>query len=438
MTESKWVFDINNKKHEIILKFGFLSGRQILLDGNLVNSGRNPFERGSEFQISVDDKKVDLGIVSTAIGYEYYLCIDNEIVFPVDAKSNKISKAISKIFEERRKWEELGVEYGIEYYPLSNAPLAFRHRLIGYFQGFLVVIGIGSRKVGEYTTPGLYIQIRHALLDDEKTKEIKGSENIKRILKEMRIPADWLEIRTEFSSLFIALGAKKKSEIELVEELFSFFYIFSPYLKPVFSRKCEGVECRSPLYQDLTLTLINGVPFSMCDECIGRIDEIARKAEEEYRNRPPNLLKGILYGVVATFLGAIIWALIFIFLDSIGAVFAVFTFFIVVKAMDYAQTKRTFISLVIASVLSFVGSIAGTYIGVVGYLLKEGQIELTLSELFELAKFLFEEPELLNQTIMFSLIGLVPYFFITWNENRKNLKSFFKPDVELVKGFELN
>ena len=437
MPKRKWVFDINDKKHEVLLKFGLFSGRQILLDGNMINKGRNTFETGSEFQFLVDGHNVDLGIVSTATGYEYYLRVDNDFVFPTNTKNKKIGKSTAKIFEDRQKWEDLGTKHGMNYYPLPNAPFALRHRLIGYIQNFLVIVGVGSRQVGDNSISGFYIQIRHTSIDSEKSKDIKNNEIIKKTLKEMKVSADWLEINPELSSLFITSGFKKASETETVERLLSFFYVISPHLRPALAGKCEGIECKSPFYRDLTLTLINGLPFAMCNECIDRIDDIAKKAEEEYKNQPSNLLKGTVYGLVATILGAIVWALVFIFLDRIGAVFAVFIFFIVVKAMDYANTKRTFISLSIESCLGLIGSIAGTYIGIAGYLFKEGEFELTLNEFIQLARFLLEEPELINQTILFALIGLVPYLFIAWSGNRKNLNLFFKPDVELVKNFEL-
>jgi hypothetical protein len=437
MAKCKWVFEINGKNHEVLLKFGLFSGRQILLDGNLINKGRNTFEMGSEFQFLVDDYNADLGIVSTATGYEYYLRINNEFVFPSNTKNKKIGKSTSKIFEERQKWENLGAKHEMKYCPLSNTPFAFRHRLIGYIQNFLVIIGVGSRRVGDNSIPGFYIQIRHAPIDSERSKDIKSNEIIKKTLKEMKVSVDWLEINPELSSLFITSGFKKASEIEAVERLFSFFYVISPFLRPALSGKCEGAECKSPFYKDLTLTLINGLPYAMCDECIDRIEDITKRAEEEYKNQPSNLLKGSLYGLAATTLGAIVWALVFIFLDRIGAVFAVLIFFIVVKAMDYAKTKRTFVSLMIASLLALAGSIAGTYIGIAGYLFKKGELELTLNGFIELAKFLLEEPELINQTIVFALVGLVPYLFITWSGNRKIMNLVFKPDVELVKSFEL-
>ncbi len=176
----------------------------------------------------------------------------------------------------------------------------------------------------------------------------------------------------------------------------------------------------------------------MCQDCIDNVDNIGQKTQEEYKKSPNNLAKGVVYGLAAALLGAIGWALVIIFMDTIGAVFAVLIFFLVVKAMDYARTKRSIISLLLAGLLSMAGSILGSYLGIVGILIKDKGEVLSLDLLTWLARRMIEDPKLINETILFSLIGLVPYLFMTWNATRHGLKKIFKPEVEVIPSFKLH
>jgi hypothetical protein len=437
MAKRTWSFEIDGKLHDVRLDFGLIPGRQIWLDGNLINKGRNTLESGSEYHFAIDNQPVELGIVSTPAGYDFYLRVQNKFISARENSKQKIRKQIVKKFEERQKWIDIGREYGLEYVPMPLTPYVFQHRLIGYIDDFLVLVSVASKSSGENSIPGYYLLIRHAPIDPEKEKEIKNNDEIKTMLKDVGIQPGWLELNPGLTTLFINSGNKKDVQFESLECLLSCFRTLARNLRPSMAGKCEGAYCTSRFYQDLTLTVVNGYPYAMCQSCIDSIDSIGKRAKEEYKQQPNNLLKGSLYGLGAAAVGAIVWALVFIFLDRIGAAFAIFIFFMVAKAMDYAKTKRSFLSLFIASLISLLGSIAGTYLGIAGYLLKEGKLEPTWSEIFDLAKFIIENPEIMNDTILFALVGLVPYLFLIWNANRKNLSMYFKPEVELVKNFEL-
>ncbi len=386
MTNRIWTFDIDGKPHEVLLKFGVIPGRQIWLDGALINRGRNLFEMGSEYRFSVGGRPAELGIVSNPAGYEYYLRVDDELIFSKNDKRKRIGKSTARRFEQRQRWIDAGKKYGLEYIPQPAKQYAFQHRLIGYIENFLVMIAPGVRNSGENSVPGHYILIRHSSIDADKMKELKNNEEIKKAIKNhKRTSLIGLIFNQSSQSFFTTSGFKKASESEVVGRLVSIVPVISKSLKYTSADKCEGYECKFPYNKDLILTIVNGVPCAMCQECIDRIGDVGKKAEEQYKKQPGNLGKGTLYGLAATFLGAIAWALVIVFLDRIGGVFAILIFFLVVKAMDHAKTKRTLMSLSIAGVLSLAGSIAGSYFGLAGYLFKEGKFEPTINEFLKLA-----------------------------------------------------
>lgn len=438
MTTIKWKFSVEDKPHEVVLKFGLIPGRQIWLDRILINKGRRLFETGSEYPFAIDSHNAELGIVSTTAGYEYYLRVDDQFVFPNNSKNQKIGKRTEAKFKVKQAWLDFGKRFGLEYLPVSSRPFMLQHRLVGYVENFLITIGVGSKQVGDNSVPVIYLLLRHSSLDEEKIKGIKNDREILESLKKENIRADWLEVHSSFTILSVSPGLKKIGDFVLAERLLSVMPIFSKYLKPSMADKCEGVECKSPYYSDLKLIFLNGIPEAMCQDCIENVDHVGQKAQEEYKNLPNNLAKGVLYGLAAALLGAIGWALVIIFLDRIGAIFAVLIFFLVVKAMDYAKTKRTIISLLLAGLFSMMGSILGSYLGIIGILIKDKGEVLSLDLLTWLARRMIEDPKLINETILFSLIGLVPYLFMTWNATRHGLKQLFKPEAEVIPSFKLH
>ncbi|MBI5295464.1 MAG: hypothetical protein HY869_08305 [Chloroflexi bacterium] len=438
MTTTKWIFSIEDKPHKVVLKFGLIPGRQIWLDGILINKGRRLFETGSEYPFAIDSHNAELGIISTSTGYEYYLRVDDQFVFPGNSKNQKIGKRTEAKFKVKQAWLDFGKRFGLEYFPVSSRPFMLQHRLVGYIEDFLITIGIGSKQVGDNSVPVIYLLLRHSSLDEDKIKEIKNNREILESLKKSNIRADWLEVHSGFTILSVSPGLKKIGDFVLVERLLSIIPILSKYIKPSMADRCEGAECKLPYHNDLKLIFFNDIPGVMCQDCIDNVDKIGQKAQEEYKKSPNNLAKGVLYGLAAALLGAIGWALVIIFMDTIGAVVAVLILLLVVKAMDYARTKRTIISLLLAGLLSMIGAILGSYFGMVGYLIKEKGEVLNLDLLTWLARRMIEEPKLISETILFSLIGLVPYLYLTWNATRHGLNRIFKPEIEVIPSFKLH
>jgi hypothetical protein len=260
---------------------------------------------------------------------------------------------------------------------------------------------------------------------------------MQKLLAEWPVRKGFLETTPRFTSLFLDINTKKQEEDLAVDFMFDFIAIASKYLRPPMKDRCEGIECKMRLGQKLQLTFINKIPYLMCQNCIDTVDEIGKKDQEEYRKTPSNLLKGVIYGLGGMFAGALLWALIFIFFDMIGAAFAVFTFFIVLKMMDYVKTKRSFVSFFLASLLALCSSVLGTYLGMVGYLIKEKEIGINPEDLIFVARWLVEDFELLRTAIFFSLLGIVPLLVIVWAVQRRQLKSAFRPEVEVIPTFQV-
>ncbi|HRK87897.1 MAG TPA: hypothetical protein PK152_02095 [Anaerolineales bacterium] len=430
MTTQTWQVNIDGKTHNIILKYGLIHGRKIWLDGQLLLNGKRiVFDYGTEHHFMINSYPVELGIVSNTTGHEFYVLVDDIIHLPNENKKQVIGKKTKAKLDIRKEWVDLGKSLDIEYHPFETKNYVFQHRLIGFIKGFLVQIVPGFKHVGEASLPGTYVFLRHFEIDSEKVKLIKSDEMIKGFLKEIKSP-DALEINPSFTTLFIR---STSVQTETIREVIN---IISPYLQSLSPEKCQGLECKQRIGQDLKLTLINGIPYLMCQNCINGISDIAKRTEENYRSAPSNLFRGALFGASGATIGAIIWALVYVFLDRIGAAFGVLILLLVIKSMDFAKTKRSLFSVLLAGLLSLGGAVLGTYLGILGYLWKENKLFFEWSEFIRIAQIMFDDPEILRTPILFALIGIVPFAFITWNSQRKYLKNLFMPDVEIIQNFQ--
>ena len=221
----------------------------------------------------------------------------------------------------------------------------------------------------------------------------------------------------------------------MAEKISLLISVIAALLQPQPAEKCQGTECKQPNWQELKLTIINGVPSLLCSTCISEIDNQSNKLRDEYQKTPSNLLKGILFGTVGAVIGAISWALVFVFLNRIGAAFAILTVFLVYKAMDKAGAKPGLLSSVSAGVIALGAGLLGTYLGILGYFIKELDAILSFPLLARVAQGLIDEPELLRETLLFSLLGIVPYVFFSWLNQRELFKRIFAPEVEVIENY---
>lgn len=435
MPTRTWQLSLDGKPYQIILKHGAFSGkREIWVNGESVMKARITIDGGSEHHFTVGTHPAEIGIVANLTWkYEFYLLVDGQLQFALEEKKPIIGKRTKAKLDERNKWQNMGQTFGLEYHPLEVKSFIYQPRLLGFYRNFLVQIQPGFMRAGEAYVPGVQVLIRHFELDEEKIKTIKKEKQIEAFLRETKFPQG-LEIYRSATSFFIRILNKKGAQ-KLEETIAQFLALIPQFIHPLSPEKCEGAMCKQRVGQDLRLTIINNAPLLMCDSCIGEIEGLAKQTEEAYQQAPSHLLKGLLYGAGGALAGAMIWALVMIFLDSIGAVFAAVILLFVVRLMDKAGTKRTITSALLAALLSLGGAVVGTYFGILGILLKEGKLVITLDRLLRIAIQMFSEPELLWQPIFFALIGIIPYTFLFWSASRKGLKRFFAPEVEVITAF---
>ncbi len=165
---------------------------------------------------------------------------------------------------------------------------------------------------------------------------------------------------------------------------------------------------------------------------------MGKKAELEYHETPSNLLKGTLYGIGGMLLGSLPWVVIPVIFNTVYPVFAIFPLAATQLAMNYAKTKRNFVSLLIASMLAMVGSILGTYLSLIAFWLRNHSWIFDLEQLRELTQRILEDSRIMNDAINFSWLILGLLFILATYYRHKELKRLFHPEIEVIPSFKLH
>jgi hypothetical protein len=75
----------------------------------------------------------------------------------------------------------------------------------------------------------------------------------------------------------------------------------------------------------------------------------------------------------------------------------------------------------------------GSYLVILWGVLQEFDVPLTINLLLKVWNFmLYEDRRLLNLSLLFSLIGVIPYSLFYWSSYKASLNRLFKPKIEIV------
>lgn len=424
--------------HEVVLKRGsIVPNPEIWLDGQMIEKWHEFLDKESLHNFDIDGHPAVLGIAIRMSALEYFLLIDEKLV-EADGKGKKLfGKAASQFLETRKKWIDLGKAKGFEYRPTSNTKnLAYTHRIIGRIDDFLAIIQAGKKQFRDVERSGFFFSLKYASIEPERIEKIKNDQIISEICKDWQMGFD--QISPTGLVLFVMLVPNEDTEEDVFEAFLDFIKAVSIYIRPAMEERCEGSSCGSSIGQDLQVVLVNGMPKILCQDYEKHVTDMGMKAKLEYQETPNNLLKGTFYGIGGMLLGSLPWVVIPVIFNTVYPVFAIFPLAATQLAMNYAKTKRNFVSLLIANLLAMVGSILGTYLSLVTYWLKNHSWIFDLEQLRELTQRIFEDSRIMNDAINFAWFILGLLFILAMYYRHQELKRLFHPVTEVIPSFKLH
>lgn len=436
MTQIIWSVNTNYRIHQVKLYHSLLGTQlKIWIDNQPIDKSQSLIYYGGRYHLNIDDQTFELVILTNGFKYFYFL-LHNDRPIPSD---KEITRGISaddlfksSYLSDLSFWKSLADYLNLNYIPNPEAAWRLRHRLIGTWKGYPILIQRGLRYDIRKTV--WYVLVRYydhgstdsanRIATDERVNQLLGGK-VKSLLQ-----------AGQGFALITMPVRKRESPSELAERIKTFFSVVATYTSPIPQDYCEGKECRRIAGQERRLVLVNGNPLILCQDCISKIPEWGKKSEEAYHKAPNNLLPGLIAGFGAAFLGAMVWVAIGFLFDLIAAALAAFILVSILKAMDQVATKRSKTSLSIASGLTILSVTAGQYGQLLLLLFRQG---MPLSgELFNtIWRVLFASPSVLYLAYFFTLLGAGVSLWQILSQQKSYFRQAFQPDVEVIHGVSL-
>ncbi len=439
MADRSWEVNIEGDTHTVHLRHGhYLGKREIWLDGQRIFEGRQLVDRGSQHQFLIGSSSCELGITTNGITFDYYLLLDGLPVETPGSASSKKSRATKTSLSEVAHWQNLADISHLNYVVIPNVQGFMRHRLIGFIDNYLVIVRLGVIPSTGQVMISILVRFAPLINSDVIKPQLKTELIDKEITDKKHIINQFLDIQRDFALILLPYQQKKETPESMSSKINLFIKSLSKYASPLRDELCEGIDCKLRIGQDLRLVFINDYPFQLCDKCIENIAKLAEKDKEEYQKAPLRLGRGVLVGILAALIGGVLWAAVAVFLNSVAAAMAALILVLVVKGMDKVGTKRTIWSILVAGLLGLIGVVFGVYLSVVFYILKNYQGQLPL-EILQIAwRFLWEDRRILNLSLIFGMLGILPYLWAVWSAQKQQFSRVFKPEVEILNDFRLD
>lgn len=433
MANLNWTVDVENTKHVIRLYHAYFGGqRTIWVDDQIVTQSKKTYDSGSIHILQISDKVYELDIVTNGISF-YYFLLQNGLPIPSDEQKEKGIKSQDLLHDRHlgdlSYWLDLGNALSLIYLPNRNAAWAWRNRLVGSMQGYIVVI---QKSTFPRTNGAAWsILVHHARpLSSDAGEKIRSDSRVTALLGKLKKAKEAFEHTPGYTWIFFPTK-KHETASALATRIRAFLSAVSMHTPLVREDLCENPECKRRFGTDNQLILVNGVPVLYCQDCIKEIPEQGKQAEKAYQSAPDNILPGLIVGIGIVVLGAMIWSAMAVLLDLVAAVISAVILVLIVRGMDQAGTKRSVRSLALAVLLTIISVTLGCIATLFFAFIRQG-LPISLQTLFLAFNATFQDASMLVMAYLFTLLGGGSFLWSIWVQQKVQLSRSFKPIVETV------
>lgn len=436
MTKRTWEIELDGHKHIVELTHQSWSGKhQIWVDGDLVKKGR---KFGNRFYhlFSIAGYSCELGITVENLKADYYLIVNNKFIYAQQRNADtgkSTNKFIQSLLTELAFWQDLTKITGLKYISVPEIPRPWRHRLIGKINNYLVVIRGGQNPDTQQVVVSTLIRYTTSFDKEFIQEQIKSDPMIKKLFGKQKIPKESLDVQSDFTLSVFPYQPKKEEAGQVAAKVKDLVYLLAQYTTPL-SNRCGADECLAK--ENLQLVFINDWPELFCPDCLAEVSGIGDDIKLLYDLAPSYIGRGFFAGMIGAVLGSVLWAIITVLFNRIGTVFAVGILIGIVYIMDWVGTKRTIWSILIAAALTVMSIVLGTYLAILWHVWYELAAPLSKDVLLKVLEFMFlEDRRLLTLSLVLSLIGVIPYLWLIWYNQKRGLSHLFQPHMEIVPEF---
>lgn len=176
-----------------------------------------------------------------------------------------------------------------------------------------------------------------------------------------------------------------------------------------------GKELVAGQYQ--TYTVENWIKVDLDEECVGKLNNVIKKENENFAKAPNNYLKGTLGALIGALAGAVAYIILasFGYIAAISAVLAVFLGGLLFQKFGGKPTKVMVLIVAALSILSQLIAVFYIYYNAANVLVAEYGFKsagmAAFQDMMSVAEFKGEFTSNLIMTVVFTLIGVGSYIF---------------------------
>lgn len=430
MAKRTWNFSTAGRKHTVELNHNIFTGkRTVWLDSKEIISDRRTMDTGSQYRFAVDGETCEVAVVTNGVIFDYYLLLEGKVIEPVDGRKRE-RRLLRKALTDKIFWYQLGRETGLEYHIQEAHHGPPLHRLVGSLEGYLLVLhSVTPYQQGAYH---LDLSIRCAPTEEplELEKQIKKDAELKRLAGRP------LNLRVEVGHVWLRIMYQPGIETPeiLSERISNILRGLAEYVGATKQQDCEGERCQARPYANPgKVVLVNEIPYLLCEGCMKDIPKIAERDQVSTKNTLPQVIKAVGAGLVGVVLGALIWAVIGVYLNIVAAVTGALILWGILKLMDLTGARTNIFMVLLAGVMSFASVILGEYFLIIGYVMKEYSAALD----FELLDFglyvMFDDPVLLVEPLFYAALGILWVGWATLRGRIGKMRLGSRQSVEQIK-----
>ncbi|GAB4150298.1 MAG: hypothetical protein Fur0021_12640 [Candidatus Promineifilaceae bacterium] len=308
MTETNWIFRLDDSDHRVTLRHQRLLGRrEIEVDGQLLAKRQSFSGRGWRHEFELAGHHLDLaGVIVEGSHYEYFLLLDGEpLPSQVEAKAGVTAADLKQYagMGHARYWEKLTQHTGLEYIPQSGVHFWYRHRLLGRLHGRLVSVQLecpfGSKVYlslkAHFPPRQDYAELKPRILQDARLAEITDG----------RPPASRLGVAPAHIGLFLPYEPQFERAEDLAQRIRAFAELVAAYSEPLPVNWCA--ECRQT--KPVQWAFMNQFPVQMCPDCLAERQAWGDAMQAERTAIDGRTRLSLLAGLFVALWGGVLWAL---------------------------------------------------------------------------------------------------------------------------------
>ncbi len=298
--------------------------------------------------------------------------------------------------------QSLAAMAGIPFYKKAGS-FDGKGSAIGVLNGYLTAFG--DSKVGDSAVVSVLIRfnavndwqgVRNAVMASPQVLEIMGEKKWSKKMEERFVMGQ------DFLTFSWGFSLKRPSAEKMIALQKAVVDAIKPFAPP-HDTHCD--LCSSGKISEVML--YNGMPGHYCEACQAKEGFDAQQASTDYEAKQTNLVRGLLFGTVAAFVGALAWGLVAYGLNRIFLWGAVIIGLLIAKALFYGMGKVNLVGQVAVFVLTVLSVIFGDVIFMTLSVMKEQNLSFS----FGIVKYLVTHiVELESEgsgimTVFFALIG---------------------------------